>query len=578
MTVKSHYIYCFTLVVFLLCCASASTGANTVLYSSHRTVGAEFTGVYRHLRASVAKEDDEYEERAISNLSKVKELTQKGSKNLKKLTDAAKTKLNQHVTDLRFVKLDKVKSNFFGSSQFEKWAASVTKAYKNNPDAADVAMVTALVSHYGDDGLAAMLTTAKQVIGTKTTATRLENVQLNIWMAEGRNVDNVYNLLKLDEAGGNLLKKPELGAWISYTTKLDKDPYDLLLFKLKPRYDDAGLANMLVLAKNDPATRTIAEKLETLQLEKWFKQKKSMIDVFKFLKLNEEGSTLLKSPALSTWVAYAKMLNKDPDELLFLAIKQTGFDDAALARMIGTAKQDVNTGAIAAKMEELQINKWSTADKTGDDIFQLLGLKKEGNGVFESPVWGTWVSYLNKHEVDADEVMFTVLRAQYGDERLTKLVAKASEVTSTKEIAAKLQMDVWHMHGQTSDEVFKILKLNKMGDKVFESTELRTWVAYVRKLSSYKRPNEFLPITQLEQRYGTAKLARMLARSKERTKNAATKGFISDLQESQFKRWMLGEKNPTNVSEMLAKSSKLPKGDNAKVNRDYQAYFTANAD
>eukprot|EP00644_Phytophthora_capsici_P005553 jgi/Phyca11/538616/estExt2_Genewise1Plus.C_PHYCAscaffold_20101 len=537
---------------------------------------ASITDVHRHLRASVAEQD--YEERAISNLSKVKELTQKGSKNLKKLAETAKTKLNQHVTDLRFAKLDKVKSNVLGSSQFEKWAASVTKAYKNNPDAADVAMVTALASHYGDDGLAAMLATAKQAAGTKPTATRLENIQLNIWMAEGRNANNVYNLLKLDEAGGNLLKKPELGAWISYTTKLDKNPYDLLLFKLKPRYDDAGLASMLVHAKNDPATRAIAEKLETLQLEKWFKQKKSIIDVFKFLKLNEEGSTLLKSPALSTWVAYAKMLNKDPDELLFLAIKQTGFDDAALARMIGSAKQDVNTGAIATKMEELQISKWSTADKSGDDIFQLLGLKKAGNGVFESPVWSTWVAYLNKHEVDADQVMFTVLRAQYGDERLTKLVAKASEVASTKEIAAKLQLDVWHMNGQTSDEVFKILKLDKMGDKVFESPELKTWVTYVRKLNSYARPNEFSAITQLEQRFGTAKLARMLAKSKERATNAATKGFLSDLQESQFKRWMVGGVDPADVSGVLAKSSIFSKKDNEKVLRDYQAYFTANAD
>ncbi|KAK1942454.1 hypothetical protein P3T76_005953 [Phytophthora citrophthora] len=572
---KFRYTSCFTLVVILLGYACELpvhvSASRTVLSRTPQAVPAEYTDVQRHLRAPVvAEQGGEYEERALPNLSKVKELTQKGSKNIKKLAEVAKTKMNQHVMDLRFAKLDKVKSNVLGSSQFEKWAASMTKAYKNNPDAADVAMVTAMASHYGDDGLAAMLTTAKQVTGTKTTATRLENVQLNIWMAEGRNADNVYNLLKLDEAGGNLLKKPELDAWISYAARLNKDPYDLLLFKLKPRYDDAGLASMLVRAKNDPATKTIAEKLETLQLEKWIKQKKSMIDVFKLLKLNEEGSALLKSPALNTWVAYAKMLNKDPEELLFLAIKQNGFDEATLARMIVSAKQDVNTGAIAAKMEELQIIKWSKAGKSGDDIFQLLGLKKAGDGVFENPVWGTWVAYLNKHEVDADEVMFTVLRAQYGDERLTKLVAKASEVSSTKEIATKLQLDVWHMNGQTSDEVFNILKLNKMGDKIFDSPELKTWVAYVRKLSSYARPNEFSAIVQLEKRFGTAKLARMLMRSKESSKTAATKGFLSDLQELQFKRWMDGNKNPTDVTAMLAKSSRLSKKDNAKVIRDYQ--------
>ncbi|KAG1696914.1 hypothetical protein DVH05_017822 [Phytophthora capsici] len=117
MTTQSRCIYFFALVAILLgsaCELCISTDTARVLTFSHHAVGAEFTDVHRHLRASVAEQD--YEERAISNLSKVKELTQKGSKNLKKLAETAKTKLNQHVTDLRFAKLDKVKSNVLGSS------------------------------------------------------------------------------------------------------------------------------------------------------------------------------------------------------------------------------------------------------------------------------------------------------------------------------------------------------------------------------------------------------------------------------------------------------------------------------
>ncbi|KAG1697735.1 hypothetical protein DVH05_015692 [Phytophthora capsici] len=161
--------------------------------------------------------------------------------------------------------------------------------YKNH---ARPLMVTALASHYGDDGLAAMLTTAKQMAGTESTATRLENAQLNIWLAEGRNADDVFNLLKIDDAGGKLLKRPQLSTWFLYTNKLSKDPYDLLLINLRHHYGDSGVASMLVQAKNDPATRTIANKLETLQLETWLKEKKSVVDVFKFLKLNDEGSAV----------------------------------------------------------------------------------------------------------------------------------------------------------------------------------------------------------------------------------------------------------------------------------------------
>ncbi|KAG1697734.1 hypothetical protein DVH05_015691 [Phytophthora capsici] len=91
------------------------------------------------------------------------------------------------------------------------------------------------------------------------------------------------------------------------------------------------------------------------------------------------------------------MLNKDPDELFFLAVKQTGFDDAA------------------AEIEKLVLARWSLASKSGDDIFKLIGLNKAGDRVFDSLLWSTWVNYLNKHN-DADEVMFTVLRAQYGDD------------------------------------------------------------------------------------------------------------------------------------------------------------------
>ncbi|ETP52210.1 hypothetical protein F442_02740 [Phytophthora nicotianae P10297] len=46
----------------------------------------------------------------------------------------------------------------------------------------------------------------------------------------------------------------------------DMDPYDLLLLTLKARYDDAGLAKMLVLTNNDPHASYIASQIEWSQL------------------------------------------------------------------------------------------------------------------------------------------------------------------------------------------------------------------------------------------------------------------------------------------------------------------------
>ncbi|KAG2761466.1 hypothetical protein Pcac1_g26647 [Phytophthora cactorum] len=274
-----------------------------------------------------------------------------------------------------------------------------------------------------------------------------------------------------------------------------------------------------------------------------------MIDAFQLLKLNEEGTTLLKSPVLTTWVSYVEMLEKDPYELLFLAIKKNGFDEVNLAKMIGAAKQDIHTGSIAAKMEDLQFQKWSKDGKSSEDLFKFLGLNKEGDKLFDSPAWSIWASYLNRQELNPELAMFSILRTRFGDEGLTKMVARAKEMEGTKEVAEKLQLEIWRVSGQTSDEIFNLLKLNKKGDKILESPALRTWVAYVQRLNQ-DASNKFVHITQLEKRYGVENLARMLVSSKSRH-YASKPGIIDDLQEWQFKKWMVQMKKTRAVNAMF---------------------------
>ncbi|KAF1788087.1 hypothetical protein GQ600_7469 [Phytophthora cactorum] len=167
-----------------------------------------------------------------------------------------------------------------------------------------------------------------------------------------------------------------------------------------PSLRDYGFQPLDPAETSNRGTRAIARKLETLQLESWMKNDKTMIDAFQLLKLNEEGTTLLKSPVLTTWVSYVEMLEKDPYELLFLAIKKNGFDEVNLAKMIGAAKQDIHTGSIAAKMEDLQFQKWSKDGKSSEDLFKFLGLNKEGDKLFDSPAWSIWASYLNRQELN----------------------------------------------------------------------------------------------------------------------------------------------------------------------------------
>ncbi|KAG3088900.1 hypothetical protein PI124_g17657 [Phytophthora idaei] len=341
---------------------------------------------------------------------------------------------NQPTTNKRFKQLitGQVGSNVLKNKQFDDWASSVTKAYKKNQEAADTAIPTTLTAHYGEKPLVSMLAAAG---GTKSTVTRLENAQLNKWKEEGEKADDIYRLLQINEEGRNLLKSPKLQMWMNYMSKLDKDPYDFLLFKVKANYDDAGLAKCLFWPRTTLERKRLPRNWRRCSFEKWIKNDKTMIDAFQLLKLNEEGTTLLKSPVLTTWVSYVEMLKKDPYELLFLAIKKTGFDEVTLAKKIGAAKQDIHTGSIAAKMEDLQFQKWSKDGKSSEDLFKFLGLNKEGDELFDSPAWSIWASYLNRQELNPELAIFSILRTRFGDEGLTKMVARAKEVEGRRKVA-----------------------------------------------------------------------------------------------------------------------------------------------
>ncbi|KAG3088898.1 hypothetical protein PI124_g17662 [Phytophthora idaei] len=213
------------------------------------------------------------------------------------------------------------------------------------------------------------------------------------------------------------------------------------------------------------------------------------------------------------------MVKKDPYESLVLAIKKMGFDEVELARMVNTAKQDCHTRSNAGQMEDLQFQKWSKDGKSGEDLFKFLGLNKEGDELFDSPAWSIWASYLNRQEMYPELAMFSILRTRFGDEKLSKMVTRAKEADSTKEVAEKLQLEIWRANGQTSDEIFNLLKLNEKKDKILESPALSTWVDYVRRLDSVKeRKDNFVLITQLEKYYSSEDLARMLASSKSASK------------------------------------------------------------
>ncbi|OWZ13507.1 RxLR effector protein [Phytophthora megakarya] len=213
-------------------------------------------------------------------------------------------------TDKLFMKFEvgKVEANLFESPQFKNRFNTVNNLYRKNVEKGEMAILTTLMTKYGDDALPKLLTEAKRVSSTNVIARSLEEAQLTKWVADKMSVDSIFNLLKLDEAGGDLFKSPLLSTWVKYAFKSEKQPEETLFFTLKKHFDDESLAKMLLAAKEDSS---VAIKLEKVELEQWLSSGKSSEEAFKLLSLNDETGNLLKNPTFNTWVSYVTKADKE---------------------------------------------------------------------------------------------------------------------------------------------------------------------------------------------------------------------------------------------------------------------------
>ncbi|KAG2888969.1 hypothetical protein PC114_g18167 [Phytophthora cactorum] len=97
---------------------------------------------------------------------------------------------------------------------------------------------------------------------------------------------------------------------------------------------------------------------------------------------------------LLTWRAYVANLDpKKTDELIFSVMKKY-YDGDILEKMFAEAKKrSATTRSMASNLEE---EMWRSQGKMADNLFKFLKLDEKGDDLFESPVLGTWVSYINR--------------------------------------------------------------------------------------------------------------------------------------------------------------------------------------
>ncbi|OWZ05297.1 RxLR effector protein [Phytophthora megakarya] len=225
--------------------------------------------------------------------------------------------------------------------------------------------------------------------------------------------------------------------------------------------------------------------------------------------------------------------------------------------------------------DSFQIRLWQKEKKTADDVFVLLELQKAGDDLFTNPKFKTWLRYVDKTvEVQTKSAMIATLTAKYGDDGLARLLQAAKNGRESK-LANMLQTEQmwsWITKRKSTDDVFKLLKLDKGVDKVLTNPNLKAWEDYVQFYTikfNVKKPTT--TIDSLTTFYGDDAVAKMLeaARKKPDTRERAT-----ELQTAQFTKWLSKGIKPAQIWKML----KMDKptwmtNPNADVWRHYLAFY-----
>ncbi|POM73962.1 Secreted RxLR effector peptide protein [Phytophthora palmivora] len=454
------------------------------------------------------------------------------------------------------LKLNEDSGNLLKNSLFETWIRYLTKL--DSRSSSEV-VFQKLTARYDDEMLARILA-EKHNAGMVNLVWDLREMQLDKWKSNEKTVDDIFKLLKLQDEGEDLVKAPLYDTWVSYVIKMDqKSPYNTILQKLMTRYDDESLTKALRAVD--------AKKLEKARIENWLSNGKTADDIaddiFTSLKLNTgENILMTKTPTLNTWISNVELM-KNPDELMISVLKKH-YDDEALTNMITVAKKDYRTSGVASKLEKARTNTWISKGESADDVFKLLKLSKEQDELLRSATWSTWVSYVTRLDNEnPDELMFSVLKKQYGDEGLAAIIEKGKRNDATETLAAKLQEEVWRSEGKSSGDVFTLL-FGKIKDDemfgIFERPEFSTWTNYITKLNNLNKnnPNKFAVISALEKQFNGrfVELARALETAKkkaERNRNFAVENILRELQTQQFKNLMDGGMDPNKLTEFLNK-------------------------
>ncbi|KAG7378421.1 hypothetical protein PHYPSEUDO_010121 [Phytophthora pseudosyringae] len=296
------------------------------------------------------------------------------------------------------------------------------------------------------------------------------------------------------------------------------------------------------------------EKLELI--EAWLTSGKSTDYVFTQLALDNAADDVLASPQLQTWIDYVKVFNKkNPKKQTSLATTLAShYGDDGLAKIIQAAKKAPKTAKYGSRLEFEQIQRWLAREKTPEEVLKLLKLDRMRYDLFDQPQLFTWVKYVddfNKMYPARKTTLFAKLSPLVDEDTLVQMLIKAKSVASTERIALRVQAEQtanWLKKGETPDDLFTLLRLNRAGDTLLENPIFDAWVKYADDFREMYPKISFDPVVTIGEHYSSAALATMIV---EATKSPSTSTLAYRLNTEQFRDWIKTSTSPVHVFSLL---------------------------
>ncbi|OWY99075.1 RxLR effector protein [Phytophthora megakarya] len=308
--------------------------------------------------------------------------------------------------------------------------------------------VSKLTKYYDSEVVARMIAAVKKKPGMEKMANDLQTQQFQGWFHGSftDTPDNVFRALGLGYAGDKLLESPLFPTWVNYVKFLNENTKKQQVGFLAPlaaRFDDDTITAIIETAKKTPSTMEFAKKLRAEQVERWLTHGKSPASVWLYLKFDIVGDNVLASPEFKNLVKYVRRYNEIyPDKKTTLVSVLDYYLYRGSSKAIVAALTNKNPGSenISKQVEKALFEIW-LPKYNPSEVFRILKLRRSPDKVLENPLLKTWVKYMNMFNMknpNEKTTMIDVLRTQFGDGKLSKILVKAKSVPSTKDLGTQL--------------------------------------------------------------------------------------------------------------------------------------------